>query len=171
MMEQIIIPDIIAAAVTKAAAKSGIDIMFYHGTPEEIEATLIEITNVQTVANGIKKFPAVFLFHDFPIKRGGEYYGTVTLPKLVIATNTRPEFKSDKRYTETFKPVLYPIYYALLQAMTNNANIVETDPNNFNHTAIDRMYWGTQTAGTALSDYLDAIEIKDLRLTIQQNCN
>lgn len=169
-LQSVIIPDIFAQVVTKTAELSGIDVKYMHGVPEEIEANLIEATRQQANDGVTKKYPLIILFHDFPVNRGNEYYGKAVFPKIIIATMTDNKFKSDKRYNETFKPILYPLYEAFLSAIANNKNIVESDRSNIQHTAWDRLFWGTKPAGTGLNDYVDAIEIQNLQLTFQQFC-
>lgn len=169
-LQSVIIPDIFAQVVTKTAELSGIDVKYMHGVWPEIESNLIEATRQQANDGVTKKYPLIALLHDFPVKRGNEYYGVATFPTILIATITDNKFKADKRYTETFKPILYPLYEAFLSAIANNKNIVESDRSNIQHTAWDRLFWGREKLGTQLNDYVDAIEIQNLTLTFQQFC-
>lgn len=150
---------------------ASIPVSFMHGHPEEIEANLIEITQLQGY-NGMVKYPLIALFQDFPEEMGdaGGYYGRVTIPKIIIATITDNTYKSEQRYNATFKPVLYPIYYAFMDKIAKHRGFIVADVASIRHTKIDRLYYGTQYAGQGLNDYVDAIEISNLQLTLNRFC-
>lgn len=164
--QPVIVPEIIREVVAKVATTSGIAFKFYHDTPEQLEAKLLDKSNIQAA-----KYPAFALFHDFPEDNGGGaggYYGIVTIPKIIIVALTKKELYADARYSKTFTPVLYPGYEWFKKKLAQHGAIVETDPSNFTHRKWDRLDWGTQPAGQELTDVLDAIEIQNLRLTLQQ---
>lgn len=146
-----------------------IPVNFMHDSPEAIESELIEMTKAQAYDSTIKKYPVIILFHDFPEDYGGDY-GSVIIPKMIIATITDNKFKAEKRYNETFRTILYPLYQSFLFNMAKHPNVVLNDPDNLTHRKWDRLYWGTKPAGTGLNDYVDAIEIQNLKLTTQQLC-
>ena len=161
----ITVPSVIQEVVDMVAAKSGIDAKFYHDTPEKLEARLLLKDNAQAI-----KYPAFLLFHDFPEQLGVQYYADVTIPKIAIATTTKPEYFADQRYTVNFIPTLYPLYEWFKKCLAMHHSIVQSDPNNIVMTKYDRLYWGTTSAGQQLNDYLDAIELSNLKLTINQKC-
>lgn len=163
--QPVIVSSIISKVVTDTATASGIDVKFYHDSPEQLEAKLMDKAKMQLI-----KYPAILLFHDFPEDMGGGYYGVVTIPKIVIVEKTKRELYADARYSKTFIPTLYPLYEWFKKKLAQHPAIVETDPGNFIHRKWDRLDWGTREAGEELLDILDAIEIQNLKLTIQQNC-
>lgn len=178
----VIVPDIIGDAVAVAqslwrgslglsntgiAEDDPIQIRYYHDGPEKIEANLLFKGQ-----NAKYKYPAIILFHDFPEDLGvsSDYYANVTLSKLVLVAETDPNLLSEERYNKTFRPVLYPMYGWFKIALSRHPAIIETAPENIQARKWDRLYWGTQTAGKELQDYLDAIELQNLKLTIKQFC-
>lgn len=119
------------------------------------------------------KYPLVWLAMDFPEDRGDfNWYAKVNL-NIVIAHQTSSTDKMQDRMTKVFKPVLYPIYYALLEALSLHDLINENTPDIIKHRKFDRGYMGniTTNGNTAnkLNDYVDAIELINLSLTILNN--
>jgi len=170
--QPVIISDILAKVVEKTAVAYGSAIQFMHEPEEQAEARLLEMTKEQAYDPTVKKYPLILVFHDYPERLGnsGGYYGEVTFPKIIICTMTEAVYTSEKRYDMTFKPILYPIYEIFKKMLCQSGMIVESDPKNLVCTKWDRLYWGTKGAGKALTDYLDAIELQNLKLTFQQNC-
>jgi hypothetical protein len=164
--QPVILRDIMAEVVANVATKFGSDVYFYFDVPEKIEARLLLKDQVNAI-----KYPAVLFFCDIPETIGVDYYAAVTFPKVVIATyNGDVNSFSDSRYDKSFRPVLYPIYEWFKKCCALHKNIVLTSGDNLTATKWDRLYWGSKPAGKALADYLDAIELQNLKLTFQQNC-
>lgn len=119
------------------------------------------------------KYPLVFLAMDFPEKRGKpDWYATAVL-NIIIAHQTDSMDKIGDRMRKVFKPVLYPIYYALLDGLAAHDLINENTADILSHTKFDRGYMGTikdsGNIANRLNDYVDAIEIVNLNLTILNN--
>lgn len=171
----VILPEILRKAVALTKELSGIDVKFMHENSEQAEARLLELGQAAAYdpENPLfKKYPLILLIHDVPEKLGnsGGYYGTVTIPKIVILAITEPTFTSDKRLEVTFKPVLYPLLEWFKIALSRNRQISLTDPKNLVTTIWPRYYWGSKGAGKGLNDYLDGIELQNTELTLIQNC-
>ncbi len=178
--QQVIIVDVFAAIVAKVQAKyrllkgdDDLTVTYMYGPVEEIEANLIEIAKSVGLEGyeGPKKYPLIAIFQDFGenINTGG-YYKEVTLPVVLIATASAKDWKADKRYTENFKPTLYPLYELFLQEMGKSTQIIGNEPTKFGHTKYDRLYYGKRKLGASVSDYVDAIELQNLKFTVNQRC-
>jgi hypothetical protein len=115
---------------------------------------------------GTTKYPLVALYMDFPEKRDTGYYCIVTIPKILIACMTTSTDPPKVRYDVTFKPILYPIYYLFLRYLSEHLSVVENDVDELPHTKYDRP--GTMPTGVGQNEYIDAIEINNLTLTIVQ---
>jgi hypothetical protein len=174
MKSNTIIVDIFESVVEKVTAAYGSNVRYMYGPVEEIEANLVNLTRAKGLPNSNveDKYPLIALFQDFPEKRGDAngYYADVTIPIILIATLTDNKYKAPERYEHSFKPILYPIYKLFLQEMAKSGKIIGNDPDSFDHTKFDRLYYGRKTVGTALNDYVDAIEINNLRITVAQSC-
>jgi len=89
---------------------------------------------------------------------------------LAILNRTEKHYNAEERYTNVFKPILYPLYEAFMNKLKIAGKFqwegVQTLPP---HTKIDRPYYGTsseeQNVKNIFSDTLDAIEILNLRIT------
>lgn len=95
---------------------------------------------------------------------------------IVIATLSDIKSTADQRMTNTFKPILYPLYESFLKQF-NNAGLFfwEGDLGYPSHIKLDRPYWGTEAKEGNLknifNDPVDAIELVDLRFSMREkNC-
>lgn len=177
--------DVVSNVSTKLTAgfkeiDSKIDAVHYeHGHPVEIINKLNEKNEVQEFK--FKRYPLVALFQDFPEKvsdKSGIQF-EVSL-HLIIARITDNDYDATKRYTENFKPFLYPIYFELLNQIHLSSfgrwkPFLTKAPELIEHTKIDRLYWGKEglyaNEGNVFNDFIDCIEIKDLKLLINiKNC-
>lgn len=146
-------------------------INFQPGSSFQIIQQLIE-TGGNPAAKGTK-YPLIALFQPFPEDMGkGSYKVSVTIPKIVIACLTNNTDDVFKRYGQTFKPILYPIYDEFLNQLALYPKIVGNDKDLFKHTKLDvpGSPPPADTAKQKFNDYLDAIHILNLQLTFQQNC-
>lgn len=146
-------------------------ILYQYGRSIQIQKKLQELNNgiIPEIKNS--KYPLFALFQDFPESFSTGYYCTVTFPKIVIAVLTTSTDDPPKRYSQTFKPVLYPIWDEFLRQAVRHKNVVGNDPGIISHTKWDRP--GTQPAadpskGSNFNDFVDAIEIQNLQLTFKQ---
>jgi len=144
-------------------------INYQHGHPREIIETLVQYD--EHPEKRFEKYPLVMLIQDFPETMGksGGYYSEVSL-RLVIAHTTKPDYKADQRYTNTFNPILYKIYGELITQLTESRYFVIPDETLIEHTKKDRLYWGRESlngdSSSETCDYVDAIEITNLKLTV-----
>lgn len=143
---------------------------YLHGHPLEIIDTLRQRDRSKNFK--FKKYPLVALFQDFSEVRPGIPGIAYRLRlHLIIAKATKPEYKSDERYTYNFKPYLYPIYQHFLVELDKHKlfmNYPGTD--GIEHTKIDRLFWGREglyaNEANIFEDFLDCIEIRDLELNV-----
>lgn len=168
--------DILREVTTKTSNKlgsllNGNQLNFLHGHPTEILNTLITMTQAYAVDSSQPlKYPLVAVFQDFPEKKDG-LLTKATIPSMVIATLTDNAYTAPMRYDINFRPLLYPIYEEFLKQLTKHESIVPMESNLIVHTKVDRLYWGTQTAGKSLNDYVDAIEMMNTELRVQDLTN
>jgi hypothetical protein len=120
------------------------------------------------------KYPLIHLVRDFSEERGellGVYAG-VSL-NLVIIHQTQMTYKITDRENQVFKPVLYPIYYELINQLEKSRWTLDTGDDCLRHRKTDRAFWGNRNlTGQAnkLNDYVDAIEVQNLQLKINYSC-
>jgi hypothetical protein len=121
-----------------------------------------------------KKYPLIVLFTNFTEKRGrAKSLQFEVSPKVAIITESDQDFRTGDRYTNSVKPVLYPIYELLLEEIANNPNFLQSQKRNIIH---DITIWDgnptSQSAGLSYSDYVDGIDIQftDLKIFSQIIC-
>jgi len=153
--------------VTGPPASGGKKPYYLYGHPLEIVNILSEKSSNNTLK--FEKFPLIVLFQDFP--------ETITLAgrdvslNLAIITDTRQDYYAADRYTNTFKTILYPLWDLLIEYMKRNSNI---DQVTFDYQKTDRLFWGKHglygNDGNIFNDFVDAIEIENLKLHIKEQC-
>lgn len=163
-------------AAVKAAIRSQLnnavdEITYLHGHPLEIIQTLGERDASGSQQLVFKKYPLIAMFQDIaesPVAGGVE----ATL-QIIIATSTKPELKAEQRYTTTFQPILLPLYDLFINELNKHKKVIS-----FYHAdcqKYDRVFWGTVAnimEGTQVrmfNDYLDAVELQNLKLSFYNN--
>jgi len=145
---------------------------YMHGHPIEIMETLAEMDKSQSAK--FKRYPLIALFQDFPER----YYADPEIQAegtfhLIIARRTNNTYKVQDRYLKNFDPFLYPIYEEFLTQLFRSGFFMLQSDSLIQHTKYDRLYWGRESlfGGTAnmFNDYLDVIEIRDLKLKFYVN--
>ncbi len=190
MSKPVYIVDIIGEVVADAAAKVlttiqdnelvalGVNtittINYQKGHKLELIETLLQMGGHRSTEP--LKYPCIYLVQDFQESmnpRTGVY--TDARLNVILMHHTEQTHKVDDRMEKVFKPVLYPLYYAFLEAIAKHPGIMQSNAESIVHTKTDRLYWGRQAAGgndkVALTDFLDAIEITGLQLSFYfKNC-
>lgn len=145
---------------------------FEHGHPLEIIESLQQKDKSQTYR--FQKYPLVCLFQDFPETSGGVGFEREVTLHLIIAKGTKREYKAKDRYEHNFKPFLYPVYEALLEEIDRERNFQTYGVSRIEHQKWDRLYWGRNglfgNQSNIFNDYLDVIEIKNLKLKTAKTC-
>lgn len=178
MSDALYIVDIIESVVNAVRAgytpPSGYDTdapFYMYGHPIEIIETLSQKDKHATLK--YKRYPIIALFQDFEEEKGqNQSINADVRLNIVIAVSTKREYKSSERYTNTFKTVLYPLYNLFLEKIAASGYF-QTSEGIISHTKIDRVFWGKTglygNESNIFNDYLDAIELRDLELSIYNN--
>ena len=162
-------PDIIRhfdEVVQGAAAELNTDLFFYYGNEVAVSSDLTIKANAISEATR-RRYPLVWLVMPFEEEKKGGLH-TVTA-QLVIATSTDMNYSTEQRMGKVFKPVLYPIYEALLQQISRSKAFGMPAVRHINHTKIDFPYWGAGQKNF-FNDFIDAIQVKNLKVPIKQHC-
>jgi hypothetical protein len=168
----------VSTALTTQLKEVNKDITGVHylaGHHTEVKARLAGLSTTQS--KKFDRYPLIALFQDFVESRAnsGGYFSETTL-QLMVLHHTNKDSYTEDRYNKVFKPILYPIYEELLRRIAKQPKHIATyGPNNLVHDKIDRPHWGNPDMygpnGYILSDVLDGIEIRNLKLTfIKQVC-
>lgn len=156
--------------IAKVAVQVGFPVLFDWGHYEEVQKQLQMKTGGMT-DNERKKYPLVWLVCDFAEDKGDnmDLYSE-NKHQLIIAMNTDVNYTMQQRAEISFLPVLYPIYSSILTQIHKDFRFESSARDLIKHTKIDRPYWaGGQKMGQNLfSDFIDALEIRDLQVQIKQ---
>lgn len=139
---------------------------YLYGHPIEIIDKLAKKTNA---GESFDKFPLICLFTDInEIENVTKNTREITVD-IVICNQTKPEYDTMERVVESFNPVLYPIYESLKKNISKGG-VFQLDSD---ISKTDRFFWGKNgiygNTANIFNDFIDAIEIKDLKLKILKN--
>ncbi len=172
MTVPIFIVDEMAQVVAKVnaaltAASFGRTVYYMYGHPKEIAKRLQELSNSTTQKD--KKFPLIILFTDVMINRSiPGFYGTAKL-RMLVCNITQPEYTSDKRTALNFRPILHPIKEELINQIGKYSGFTTEDELTFSET--DMYFYGSSINDKNIfNDYIDAIELRDIKINIKNKC-
>lgn len=139
-------------------------VYYKYGHPLEIVKRLQELSNSPTEAH--KKFPLIILFTDITIEKDiPGFYGSTRL-RMLVCNYTQPEYVSEERTEENFKPVLHPIKDELIKQIGMHSQF--TYDNELTYEETDMYFYGSQINNKNIfNDYIDAIELKNIRFNIK----
>lgn len=123
-----------------------------------------------------KKYPLIVLYQDFVEDHGDNTIFEYTVsPFVVIVNSTDKTYISEQRYENIFKPILYPLYYNLIDKISKSPDIYENIKKKIEHNKTDRLFWGAASnygnTGLIFNDNLDAIELEFDSLNINKVIN
>ena len=163
------IPDLVRDVVAKVATTLQTQVYYDYGHYSEVVKNMDEKDKSYT---NKAKYPLVWLVMDFEETMGGKSgdYAELNL-QLIIATDTNAEYTMQERRDKSYLPVLYPIYAELLNQFSLSK--VFKTAYKISHTKIDRPYWGVQSGlgngtGNLFNDFIDAIQIKNLKVNVKE---
>lgn len=159
---------VVAKVNTALTAKGFTQPVYYmYGHPLEIVKRLQELSNSITQQN--KKFPLIILFTDIAIDKSKPgFYGSASL-RMLVANITQPEYISEKRTELNFKPVLHPIKEELINQIGLHPQFTYDGELSYKET--DMYFYGSQINDKNIfNDYIDAIELRDIKLNINNKC-
>lgn len=161
-----IITDVFTSIVAEISAILATPVYSYYGYIKELDERLVQYN--QSPASFDKKYPLVWLSQPFTITRvNADYYGDVML-RIFIIHQSEKTLKAAERMTQNFKPVMYPIYLELINAISNHTELFERSMNgHVPHDVTDRYYWENKD----ITDVIDCMEISNLKLKIANNPN
>lgn len=150
-------------------------IHYLYGHPLELVNTMQEQNRDPGIDGEGGKYdmwPVVMLFTDIPevYDRGANDYNANVTLQMVIAYMTDKNLKAAQRLEQNFKPILLPIYEALMQGIMRSGSFAVQAQGRIPHTKYDRYYWGKTglygNSANTFNDYIDAVEIQNLTLRV-----
>lgn len=157
-------------AELQAADASITGINYMYGGFKEITGTLTQMTQVNA-----PKYPLFYLYMPFEESKGSQVgIDDVTNVRIIIGMWSDPVQKANERYINNFKKILYPVYMEFLNQLSLDKRFASNGAALIPHRKTDWPYWGGDNppeGANPFNDWVDVIEVKDLRLqTYLKNC-
>lgn len=140
------------------------EVFFEHGIQSQVTQALVADPS---------RFPLIWLIMNFEEDRGRDktVFADINF-NILILMPTKPDYTQIERDNAVFKPMLLPIYDALIEEFAEDINLAGDV---LRHKRILRPYWGggdAQNANTEnlFKQFVDAIGIYNLNLKLRTQC-
>ena len=143
---------VIGSIVASCRATGSDEPYYYYGHPKEIIGILAK--KDMNNAWKLKKYPAVFLIHDFKEIRD-KFESEVDL-SIIFVTETRPRYETSERYTNVFDPILTPLYETFIEEVKKSSQCRWIGE----HEVKIYPFWGSEQDKNVGNDFADAIELR-----------
>ncbi len=115
-------------------------------------------------------YPLVCLLMPYQIRKPDMGEPTALFDLLIIH-DTKSEYLMPQREELIFFPRLLPVYEEILRQIRKDGKAFTTTAG-IDHTEVIRPYWGGNESGNAdaknlFDDYVDAVQMKDMKLVIK----
>lgn len=121
------------------------------------------------------RFPLIGLYSPFEEMKDSPRYRSRAGVNLIIAVNTLPSYTNEQRLDVSFKNVLRPLYRDFMKALKDCGLFDIPYDGVISHSYTENYSFGKRGAldvdGKEIDEKIDAIEIKNLDLTLKNlNC-
>lgn len=144
------------------------EIHYVFGNAQYVKDSLDELSKTPT-GNEIK-FPLIVLFVPFKEKRGSADYFSRATVNMLIACSSSKEWSNEERMVRSFQNILRPIYDRFIEALQNDGRFDfgynETIQHEYSENYSYGRYGAHTGTGEEVSEPIDAIDIRNLELTI-----
>jgi len=140
------------------------DIMFYNSSYIEFEQIL------ELIKDKAYKFPLIFVDAN---KVEWSMTGAIrecTLGRIIIATNCNPEWTTDIRDFQNFDTILRPLVNTFFDSLDRFGYTIYETKREWKEWKFFGKEGENGSTGNLFSDFVDAIEIKNLKLTLKNKC-
>lgn len=165
------IVEVFQDVVCNVSDKYGTSINYIFGSADYLKEQLD--TFAQSYDTAFSSFPLIALFTPIEEQREGTDTTSASL-NMIIAVNSEREWDNGERLERTFRPILRPIYEELLRTLKEDARFDFGYGEEIKHSYSENYSYGRYGAYTPsqqeLGCAIDAIDIKNLKVTITQNC-
>jgi len=164
--------DILAEVTESTRIKLGLQSINYMYAPiVEVIEQMAAMTKSSEYAG--QKYPFVAIMTDIREFKGerSDMQSRVTIPMVVFACMTDKKSTAGKRYLDSFKPTLQPLYEEWMNQLFRHNDIYTPDANLTRHVKTDRLWWGRSQvwANNGQSvDFIDAIEVNDIEIFVRK---
>lgn len=143
---------------------------FQFGDWQYISGILQEWSGSREMAK--KKYPVICLFSPSDEYKSVVNGKTEIILDFLIATGTEASYSNDQRKEKSFKKVLLPIYHLFIEEIIKESRLDTGYRPDIPHTKTENYRYGrigvNGPDGKPFSDKIDAIDIKNLKVTIKK---
>lgn len=162
--------EVIRDVVKRVSERYGSNVSYLWGDWEYISNQL-ELWS-QSKKKAPFKFPIICLYSPYTEDKR-EKDSKVQL-EFIIMVNTLKDYTNEERESVSFEQVLRPIYRLLMEELAGDRNFVRNYRDIVPHRYTENYRYGRVGVagpnGKPFRDFIDAIEIKDVELTIKEKC-
>jgi hypothetical protein len=169
-----VIGELVRRTSERVQQKHGFEVFYQFGHLNDILEILLSYSGTAEFRK--KKYPAVFLIQNF-VERTGTRLDLQCEADLhlVIVAPSAPAYRPEERQSKVFKPVLYPIYEALMRCMERSGDLIDVPRGGLAHEKIDSPKGSELIAAYAqkspFNDHLDAIWLRGVKIRVlKQQC-
>lgn len=156
----------------KSEIISGVNVSYVFGSDQYIK----DVLDIYSKSDKMdQKFPLIALFTPIEEERGTERHLSESKVSVIIACSSTESFTNEQREVYSFKNILRPIYRKLLEVLKADRRLDFGYGDKVKHTYSENYDYGRYGAytasGDAVSEHIDAINIRSLELNINYpNC-
>jgi len=144
---------------------------YHHGHILEVANIVEKFSKSNNIIDSFKTSPLIVLIQDFEEDHDNDGFDQIAKDvNIVIVGATSKDYYAADRYTNTFIPLLLPLYEKLMKAI-KRSKYFTIDKDGLNHSKIDRMFYGSELGvqENIFEDFTDAVDIRGLDLKINKN--
>lgn len=152
--------------VSSASGIYGKNISYMFGDWDYIAGILTEWAESPKMSK--LRFPIICLYSPYTEDRTGK--DRTTTLELAIMVDTLKDYTNEEREKVSFEGALRPIYDAFIKSIDKSPDLVHEYNNSIPHYYEENYRYGrkgVEANGKPFRDFIDVIEIKDLRITIK----
>lgn len=161
------INDLFREIAGRVSERYGRHVEFQFGDWDYI-ANVLQVMSTSSTTSG-KRYPIICLRSPYSETRDGK--SRVVSLELLIAVNTLKEYTNEQREATSFVEVLRPIYTLLMEEIGSHRMIKSNYAGMPRHEYSENYRYGRKGVegadGKPFRDFIDAIEITNLSLTIK----
>lgn len=167
------IVDIMKEVCEALSEKRGHAVNYIFGDSSYMRENLLQMSKSKEV-EGLK-YPLVGLYSPFEEQRDSDGYFCRGNVNMILAVRTVAGYTNEQRLDISFKGFLRPFYNDFIEVLKSSQKLDFGYSGIVPHVYVENYSFGRRGAidadGESLSDKIDAIEIKNLELTVKnQDC-
>lgn len=169
-----IVRDVVARVSARYLEEHSQEVQFLHGSSVYVKEVLDALT--QSMSTTDYKYPLIALFTPIEEDRTDPKLFTSSEVDIMIANGSIREWTNEERERFSFCSVLRPVYRMFLEELMRDRRLrISYDgiiPHRYSENYSYGRYGATDANGEMLSDPIDAINLKSLRLEVKpiKNC-